>query len=69
MKRKFKVGDRVRSEEHGCGTIVFDDESDLNPLVVEFDEPTGGTIGRWRKNHSLWTDEKHLTIIPKQCAT
>lgn len=74
MKRNFKVGDRVKDSSFGIGTVVHDDGSDWIPYAVEFDNEMGSTADSFKCGHSLWTDEKYLTLInepetPNPCAT
>lgn len=66
MERKFKVGDRVRDASFGNGTVVCDDGSDWIPYAIEFDNNIGCTADNFKREHSLWTEEKYLTLIPKK---
>jgi len=63
MARKFKVGDRVRDEDFGIGTVKSDNGKDSWCYTVEFDEPTGADASYCKENHGLWLGDEHLTLI------
>lgn len=68
---KFKVGDRVKHEELGKGTIQYIDNDNYHlPYAVEFDERfmTGHICAGYCKDkHGFWCNENELELIkPKQ---
>ena len=63
MKRKFKVGDRVKDDDYGFGTVMYDDGTNVVPYAVEFDEPTRASVERCKEGHGLWLEESDLTLV------
>ena len=66
MERKFKVGDRVRDEDFGDGTVMFDDGSDFVPLIVEFDNLVDCTAKDFKAGYSMWMEAYDLKLIADQ---
>jgi hypothetical protein len=68
MEQKFKVGDRVRHEQYGDGTVKFFECSD-NHYAVEFDKETGWLHdggGHFKVKPTSWQIEMHLTLIESE---
>jgi hypothetical protein len=64
MERKFKVGDRVKDDDYGLGTVMHDDGWDyVLPYAVEFDNPTDVSVTHCKDGHGLWLSESDLTLV------
>jgi hypothetical protein len=63
MERKFKVGDRVKDDDYGLGTVMHDDGSNYVPYAVEFDNPTDLSVIHCKDGHGLWLSERDLTLV------
>lgn len=65
---KFKVGDRVKHEKWGKGTIRYIDNL-YQPYAVEFDKSfmAGHTCNRYCKDkHGLWCNEDELELVSQE---
>ena len=66
---KFKVGDRVRDEDFGNGTVKYYSGGYFLHYAVEFDKPTNQNVDYCKDGHGLWCDESYLTILTDEpCA-
>ena len=62
--RKLKIGDRVREDHFGIGTII-DIEGSSMPYLVEFDkenEECHDGRGQGKENHCFWCYEEDLSL-------
>ena len=68
METRFKVGDRVRHDKYGDGTVKFFEHGD-NHYAVEFDKETGWSHdggGHCKLNHASWQMAINLTLIESE---
>lgn len=67
LEHKLKVGDRVRHDEYGEGTIVVQKSDTLS--LVGFDNEMGGHSGCWlddpqgKHGHYWWVESKELSLF------
>jgi hypothetical protein len=68
METRFKVGDRVRHDKYGDGTVKFFEHGD-NHYAVEFDKETGWSHdggGHCKLNHASWQMAINLALIESE---